>query len=168
MTKINLNDAVQTLNLGEAGELSVNVAELCKHEAVVNYIFNYGLKQMLNDVHASITKKVEADDETRKASKRSLAEKKLASLLAGNVAQERVGTSDPVGKLMKEMATEAVTKAIRGAGKKVKDFSKESFNAAVKAMLEKNGAKYRQTAEAKLAIKADTSAGEVDIMSLLG
>lgn len=166
MTQVNINEATVTLNVGEAGEFSVDVAALIKSEAVANYIFQYGLKQMLNDVHASVTKKVEADDAKRVAQKRGLIQNKYDSLLAGNVARERIASSDPVGKLMREMAEADVKKAILGAGKKVSDFTKDSFKAATKAMLDKRGDSYRKAAEAKLAIKVEGKS-DINILDLL-
>lgn len=146
------------ISLGKAGSIKVDVEKLEKSEAVIQYIFNYGLKQMLNDVHAS---------EKDAAAKMGLVEKKLNSLYAGQVAQQRVGGGDPVAREMAAMAQADVKAALAKLGKKLKDFDKESLAKAYAAQMAKNEAKYRKAAEAKLAIKADT--GEVDdIMALLG
>lgn len=166
MTQVNLSTAMQTINLGEAGSLAVDIAELAKHDAVVQYVFNYGLKQMLNDVHASVTKKVQADDTKRQAAKLALVNKKLASLLAGNVAQERIGGGDPVAREMLAMAKADVKAGIAKLGKKLKDFSDESLAKAYAAQLAKHDATYREKAIAKLAIKPETDNSADDIMAL--
>lgn len=155
-----------SVKIGEAGSIDVDVTALQAMPAVSQYIWNYGLKQMLNDVHASVTKKVEADDAKRAASKRALVEKKLASLMAGEIAQERVGTSgSPVEREMYKMAEADLKAKLPAIGKKVGDFTKEVWASVVTKQMEKGADSYRKAAEAKLAIKPD--AVEFDIMSLL-
>ena len=167
MTKINLSTATQTINLGkEIASRDIDVAELVAHDAVTQYIFNYGLKQMLNDVHAGVTKTVEPDDAKRAAAKNALVDKKLASLLAGQVASERTGGGDPVQREMLAMAKAEVKAGIAKIGKKLKDFSDESLGKAYAAQLTKHETIYREKAIAKLAIKPETGGNTDDIMAL--
>ena len=84
---VEINDANVSISLGKGGEIVVDVARLCESPAVVNYVFQYGLKQMLNDVHAS---------EKDAAAKKGLSQKKLDSLYRGEVAQSRASGGDPV------------------------------------------------------------------------
>lgn len=146
-----------TISLGKGGEIKVDLDRL-QGEMVKDYIFLYGLKQMLNDVHAG---------EKEAEKKIGLSQKKLDSLYRGEIAQARVGGGDPVAREMREMAMADLTAKVKSAGKKLKDFSKEAVQKALAGLMEKNGEAYRKAAEAKLAIKpkaVDTD----DIMDLLG
>lgn len=150
-----------TVSIGEAGETNVDTS---KFNAAVNaYIFQYGLKQMLNDVHAGETKAKTADDATRKANKLALVEKKLASLYAGEVAQARVGsTGSPVEREMRTMAEADLKAKIKSIGKKVSDYEKDVWTKVVGKQVEANEAAYRKAAEAKLAIKPETGEDNAD------
>ena len=145
------------ISLGKAGSIKVDLDKIQAHEAVVDYVFMYGLKQMLNDVHAS---------EKDLAAKPGMSQKKLDSLYRGEVAQTRVGGGDPVAAKMRELAREDVEKAIKKIGKKAKDFSKEALAKAIAGKLEKDNAAYRKAAEQILAIKPKTSEDD-DILGLL-
>lgn len=156
MTKINLNSEAVTISLGKAGEIQVEVAKLLESEAVVQYIFNYGLKQMLNDVHAS---------EKDPAAKIGLSQKKLDSLYRGEVAQQRVGGGgDPVKREMLAMAKTDVNAKIKALGKKLGDYDKETLNSVYEKQMAANESQYRKAAEAKLAIKPEKA--ELDLADL--
>lgn len=146
------------ISLGKAGSITVDVAKLEASPAVMEYIFNYGLKQMLNDVHAS---------EKDPAAKLGLSQKKLDSLYRGEVAQARASSGDPVKKEMRAMAEADVKNMARAAGIKLANIPKEKLAAAIDAQLAKNEAKYRKAAEAKLAIKVE-AAPVMDLDELLG
>lgn len=156
--KIELNVSEQVISLGKGGEIKVDVAKLAESAAVVNYVFNYGLKQMLNDVHAS---------EKDPAAKLGLSQKKLDSLYRGEVAQARAAGGDPVKREMRAMAEADVKNVARGAGIKLANIPKEKLAAAIDAQMEKNETKYRKAAEAKLAIKVEATP-IVDLDELLG
>lgn len=156
--KIELNTNKVMIGLGKAGEIEVDVAKLAASEAVVNYVFNYGLKQMLNDVHAS-EKDLDA--------KVGLSQKKLDSLYRGEVAQARIGGGgDPVAKEMRRMVEQEIKDTIKRAGKKLSDFSKEALQTAMAKLLEKNKDEYRKLAEEKLAIQPKKTLSSDDIMGL--
>lgn len=147
------------VSLGEAGTISVDTQALKDMPQVAEYIFNYGLKQMLNDVHAS---------EKDPAAKVGLSQKKLDSLMKGEVAQARVGGGgDPVAREMASMAQEAVKAKLKSLGKKIGDYPKDALAAAYAKQLEANRDSYRKAAEAKLAIKPKAGT-EVDLADLLG
>lgn len=159
MTKVNITTADLSISLGKGGEITVDVAKLCESEAVVNYVFQYGLKQMLNDVHAS---------EKNAAAKKGLSQKKLDSLYRGEVAQSRASGGDAVGKEMRAMAERAVKDKIKALGRKVGDFSKEALAGAIDKQLAANADNYRKAAEAKLAIKPEgAEMGTEDVLALL-
>jgi hypothetical protein len=156
-----------TISLGEAGETSVDTAKF--NDAVQAYIFQYGLKQMLNDVHAGETKGKTPDDKTRAANKLALVNKKLTSLYNGEVAQARVGsTGSPVEREMRAMAEADLKAKIKSIGKKVADFDKEVWAQVIVKQVAANEAAYRAAAEAKLAIKPETEATSADdLMAML-
>ena len=156
--KVELNDTTVAISLGKGGEIMVDVAKLAEHDAVVNYVFQYGLKQMLNDVHAS---------EKDPKAKLGLSQKKLDSLYRGEVAQARVSSGDPVKREMRAMAEVDVKAAMRVAGVKPSDLPKGKLAEIIDAQMAKNEAKYRKAAEAKLAIKVE-KVDAVDVMALLG
>lgn len=154
MTKINLNDAAVTITSGEAGEITVDVAKLLQSEAVANYVFQYGIRQIVGDVHAGLTKKVEPDDAKRVAGKRALIEKKLASLYAGEVAQARASFGgDPIKREGMAMAESDLKAKLPAIGKKIGDFDKAVWRGLVERQFAKGEEAYRKAAEAKLAIK---------------
>lgn len=156
----------QVIGIGSAGEVTVDEAKFTPE--VNAYIFNYGLKQMLNDVHASITAKVEADETKRNGQKMALVEKKLASLYAGEVAQARVGsTGNAVEREMRAMAEAELKGKLKAINKKVGDFDKKVWADIVSKQVVKAEAVYRVAAEAKLAIKPETVETADDIMAML-
>lgn len=147
-----------TISLGKAGSIEVDVAKLQANEAVREYIFAYGLKQMLNDVHAS-----EKDADKKLA----LSQKKLDSLMRGEVAQARVGQSgDPVMREMKAMAEADVKSKLKQLGKKIGEIDKEVLASVYAKQLASQEAAYRKAAEAKLAIKPEVKTSADDIMAL--
>lgn len=161
MTKPNvfLSDDSVTISLGKAGEITVDVSKLMEHENVVAYVFHYGLKQMLNDVHAS---------EKDAKAKLGLSQKKLDSLYRGEVAQARASGGDPVRKEMLAMATQDVKDKLKALGKKLSDYDAKTLAKVYEKQMEAGADAYRKAAEAKLAIKPEASADADDIMALLG
>lgn len=150
---------MQTISLGKAGSIDVDVAALRAMPQVEEYIFSYGLKQMLNDVHAG-----EKDADKKKA----LSQKKLDSLLRGEVAQARVGrTGDPIMREMLAMAETDLKAKLVKIGKKVKDYEKSVWAAVVQKQVDANAEAYRTAAEAKLAIKPEGVESADDILALL-
>lgn len=144
------------VSLGKGGEIKVDISKLEAFPSVVEYVFNYGLKQMLNDVHAS---------EKDAKAKLGLAQKKLDSLYRGEVAQARVGGGDPVAREMRAMAEGDIKAKLKALGKKVGDIDKDLLKTAIEKQMAANEAKYRKAAEAKLAIKPE-KVGELDLSDL--
>ena len=140
---VKLDDSVRSIGLGKAGEISVDVARLCEHDAVVNYIFNYGLKQMLNDVHAG---------EKDAATKIGLSQKKLDSLYRGEVAQARATTSgDRIEREMQRVAVEVLKAKLPATGTSWGKLSKEKQTKLITRYLEVHGDATRKIAETRLA-----------------
>jgi len=145
----------QTISLGKAGEIEVDPSKFT--EAVTQYVFNYGLKQMLNDVHAA---------EKDLKAKVGLSQKKLDSLYAGEVAQARGGGGDPVAREARKMAEADIRKALKAAGKKIADLEKGVLASLTEKQLEAKKTEYLEKAAAKLAIKVEGV--EIDLEELMG
>jgi hypothetical protein len=157
----------QEFSGGEAGLIQVDLAQL--NEAVSAYVFQYGLKQMLNDVHAGETAKKTPDEATRKANKAALVAKKLASLYAGEVAQARVGQSgDPVMRKMRELAEVDLKAKLKAIGKKVADYDKSVWAKVLDKQVAAKEQAYRKAAEKILSVKVEKAEDDFDIMSVLG
>lgn len=148
-----------TISLGKGGEIKVDVAKLEQHQNVVQYVFMYGLKQMLNDVHAG---------EKVAANKLGLSQKKLDSLYRGEVAQVRVNGGNEVEREMRKMAEKDVKAAMAKTGLTLAKLGKDKFGEVVKKQLDAKSAEYRKAAEKKLAIKAESGGDELDLNALLG
>lgn len=134
---------------------------------VMEYVIRIGLKNILQDAHASVTEKVEADEAKRKAAKTAASMKKLDALYNG-VVRMAVGTrGDEVAREMRSLAEDKVKEAIRANGKKVSDY-KDQFKGLVDKYLAKHEATLRATAEARLAIKPETDASDADVAEMLG
>jgi hypothetical protein len=152
---------------GEAGLIQVDAAQLAS-PAVQAYIFQYGLKQMLNDVHAGETAKKTPDEKTRRENKQALVAKKLASLYAGEVAQARIGAGDPVGRKMRELAEADLKVKMRTLGRKVSEIDKAVWAEVISKQVASKEAAYRAAAEKILSVKVETVADDgLDILALL-
>lgn len=156
--KVSFEITLETLPVGGNSVIDIDMAQLDSAD-VQAYIFRHGLKQMLGDAYSTTKGSHEL--------KFAAAQKKLASLYAGKVAQER-GASDPIGKLVREMALDDVKAKVKAAGKKFADLKKETVANAVKAMIEKHGETYRKQAEKIVALKPVKVVDDIDIEDLLG
>lgn len=150
------------VTLGKAGSITVDVDALRDMPQVEAYIFNYGLKQMLNDVHAG-----EKDPEKKLA----LSLKKLDSLMRGEVAQARVGqVGNPLERKMRELAEADLKVKLQKIGKKPKDFDKQVWADVVTKQVKARETAYQEAAMAILAVKVadlDESEDEFDILGML-
>ena len=156
--QVNLDDSTRTIYLGKGGEIVVDVAKLATSDAVVNYIFNYGLKQMLNDVHAS---------EKDANAKLGLSQKKLDSLYRGEVAQARATSSgDRLAREMRLVAMEIVKDKLRAIGKPWGKLSKDVQKAVVDKYLVTYDADVRKAAQARIDATKGNASVELDLAEL--
>lgn len=121
------------VRIGKTIELNVNVDAL--PQAALDHAIYIGLRNILMDSHASITKETNPTDFVDVA--KAMAEKKLATLMSGEVRV--TGTresSDPVRAEAIKIATAAVTKQIRAEGLKVADFTAASIREAALASID--------------------------------
>ena len=142
-----------------------------------DFIFNYGLRQILNDCHASIQRKdfvvgddedqYADDDEAHKAfvaAVNARVEAKLAALKSGDLSTRRgSGAVDPLTREMLAIAKDEVKLALQRKGIKLKDV--ENLADIVAAHMEAQSD--RMTKEAKTRIAARSKkAVAVDLESL--
>lgn len=150
------------------------VAQLKSHDQVDAYIYFIGLKNILQDSHASVVRKDFKSDDEWTAAKRAKAELKLGALMNGEV---RSRTAERKPKLSDEESFKR--NFIIGELKKLfiakhgKDSWKEKTEsdtgaAFIESLLEKHGARYESAATeawtAELAKRANTAklAAEID------
>lgn len=126
------------------------------------YVFRYGLTQSLNDAHAA--ESVPNDDAGRN-SIMAIVEKKLDAIVNGTVRVAGSGGArivDPIARLIMRYARDAVAGALKAAGKKVKDMTKEQLDTAYTRYIEKNTEALKARAERELADNAAAGAIDVD------
>ena len=138
---------------------------------VVEYVFNYGLTQILNDCHSQIGKVKDGKPNPDYSDEKVMAAvaAKLEALYAGELRARRgEGKSgDPVADRAWTLAAADVRKALRAAGRKPKDIAEEVFEAAVEKHLAANLDSYMGRAEAMLREEREAAKG-VDLSALLG
>lgn len=100
------------------------------------YVINYGLTQILNDAHSSVTEKAEPNAEKRAAQVEALVDKKLAALMAGDVRARAGGVRDPIKARAIRIALGHVA-VIKGADGKPD--AKAMRSKAIKLVAEKAG-----------------------------
>jgi len=157
-----------SIQIGSAGALSVDFAALKANAKVNDYIWIYGLKQILNDAHSAMTAKVEANTTKRNANKMALAKKKLASLLAGEIAQSHASTgSNAVEREAFALATAEIEAALKKIGRAKSTVKKDAMRAMVDKHLEKNKARFMIKAAEVVAARVTPDMGEIDIEALM-
>lgn len=152
-------------NIGKSIELDVDVAKIMAHQAVVDGLVAFAIKQVLTNAHAAVTAEVEPDETKRREQSKAAAEKRLQAWYDGQfTSSERGPRTDAVGKIMRELAEQAI-KANGPAYTMWKKLDGKAQRVVVDKMVAANEAAYRKTAEERLAIKVDAPAAE-DIMAL--
>lgn len=126
------------VKIGKGLEIAVDVDAL--PEAARNHAIYMGLRNILMDSHASVTKETNPTDYAEVAL--AMAEKKLASLMAGEVRTVTSREGDPVKAEALRIADRMVAATWTAAGRKLKDLDKDK----------------RRDAAAKLAERADVIA----------
>lgn len=114
------------VKIGNAGSIEVDIAKF--NDEVNAHIFNYGLKQILND-----TRSAEKDADKAMA----LVEKKLAALYDGKVRAAGERETDPVKAEAKKIATGQVMAALKKKGLKKEQLAEGKFAELVKAQAAK-------------------------------
>lgn len=124
-------------------------------ENVQAYVIEYGLRQILNDAHSTVTEKAFPDPDERAEQVEALVDAKLKAMLAGDVSIRNV-TRDPVKARMLTIALRHVQKVKTADGK----VDVKATRAAAEAILKKKGPLYRDLAESQ--IRAEKELGAYD------
>lgn len=125
-----------------------------------DFIFAYGLRQILNDCHASIQRKDFESQEAFIGAVNERVKAKLAALESGDITTRQVGTTlDPVTKLGMTLARELVVTAIKAKGLKVKQIDPAKLEAKVEEVYQAKKAHWDNEAKKQLAAKAKDSEG---------
>ena len=144
------------VNVGKSIELDVDTSKL--NETVMQHVIYIGLRNILMDAHASVTR--ESDGDQVEANSRAASEKKLAAMYNGEVRVVGTREGDPVKAEAIRLATNAIRAAIRKAGKKLSDYDPKAIRDKAVTMIET----YRAVAEKNV---ADARAASVDIADLV-
>lgn len=102
------------VNIGKGIELDVDVMRF--NEPVMQHVVYIGLRNILMDSHASITK--ESDGDNMVANATAEAEKKLAAMYAGQIRVAGTREGDPVRAMAIRLGTTDVTAAFKAKGQK--------------------------------------------------
>lgn len=152
------------VNIGKGIALDIDTAKIPAN--VMDHVVMIGLRNILMDSHAGITKETHPDNAARTDAAKGVAMKKLDAMLAGELrtAGTRTGAADSVGKEMERLAKLAVTNAVRAKGVKLADV-KDRVAGWVNAYVAKHEADLRAQATANLA-KASEGAADIDLGDL--
>lgn len=107
------------INIGKGLTLPVDTVKLglpADLTPVAAHVVAIGLRNILMDAHASVTREEAGDDV--QAQSLAASEKKLAAMYAGEVRTASTREGDPVRAEAIRMATDAIKTALRKAGKK--------------------------------------------------
>ena len=136
--------------------LTIDVAVDALPEAALNHIIYMGVRNVLMDSHASVTKDTNPTDYAEVAL--AMVEKKLASLMAGEVRTVASREGDPVKAEALRMATAVIKDTWRKSGKALKDLDVKVLRN--KAAVLATRADIVAKAKAAVAVRADA---EVDL-----
>lgn len=159
-----------TVTIGKTGAAhEIDFAAL--PETSQQFIITYGLKQLLNDAHASITPKAykpeDFDGLSFAEAVNAAVEEKLNRLFEGTLAI-RAGTrepSDPRAKIIHQLAKDALREALKAKGLNFKAIGEEKVSELVAGLAAKNADAYGAEADRRLAAKASAGA-EIDLSAL--
>lgn len=125
------------ISIGKANtQLAVDFDSLKDH--VKDYVIRYGLTQILNDAHSSVTATEEPDATKRGEQALTLAEKKLQAMVNGEVRAFGGRTGDPVQAEANKLARNAILKALKAQGRKAKEVEPEAMRTAIAKYLAGN------------------------------
>jgi hypothetical protein len=149
------------VNIGKGLEIDIDAAAL--PEAAMQHVIYIGLRNILMDSHASITKETNPDDLSDAAE--AMARKKLDALMRGEVRVASSREGDPVRAEAIRMASDIIKSALRKKGTKISDVEPKAIReAAVKLLATDRGADI--SAKAKARVDEQRSASEVDLSDL--
>ena len=151
---------MNTITIAKAGK-SVEVDFDALPEVSRTYIVEYGLRQSLNDATASLKRDEYKSDAEFQDAAFAVANKKLDSILSGELRQSVGRIGDPVEAEYIRLAVAAISTAIINKGGKLKEYTMKQLRDRAQGLAEKQpaiAATLREKAEANVAEKADFAA----------
>lgn len=136
--------------------------ELGKHQEAFNHTLMIGLKNMVQDSHASIVREDFATDDEWKAAKRAKAELKLGAIIAGDIRVSR-GESKPKVDDFTSMARKIVLSMLKPEKKKALAAMPDKGVATIDGLIEKNLEALRPKVEAALLEAARKEAEKAEL-----
>jgi hypothetical protein len=135
-------------------------------EVSQQFIINYGLRQVLNDAHASIQLRDFPEGEGFKDAVENAVNTRLGALVSGDLTTKRGGglPVDPVQREVIRMAREEVRAAIKAQGRKLSTI--ENLDDIIAAHAEKASERLVKEAKKRLAVIASAPAPDVDLSAL--
>lgn len=149
------------VNIGKGLELDINASEL--PQAALDHVIYIGLRNILMDSHASVTRETNPNDLQDAAM--AMAMKKLDALMRGEVRVASSREGDPVRAEAIRMATDIIKAALKRKGTKVSDVEPKAIReAALKYLATEAGTAL--TAKAKARVEEQRAASGVDLGDL--
>lgn len=139
------------------------------------YVIAYGLKQALNDCHASIQRNgkdedgdaLYASDTDFQRAVRDAVDARLSALMEGTIGIRSSGTRlDPLSAEIVRLARAEVVKAVRAKGIKVKTVGKDKMAELVANHAAKASKRLTATAKENLAKLSEAPEAEIDLSDL--
>jgi hypothetical protein len=163
------NENVITLAIGKIGATKEIDLKAFPQESN-EFIFQYGLRQLVNDCHASIKR---ADFESDEAFINAVNERvnaKILQIMEGKLSMrsgKRAEPVDPVQKIIHRIAKEAVKQALGKKGVKLKDLPEGKFDELVDSYIASREEELTTTAKAELKrqekFQADIDLGDLGL-----
>jgi hypothetical protein len=148
------------INIGKLNEtVDVDVDRLSAE--VMTYVVRYGLTQILNDAHSSVTEKAYPDADEREEAVHGLVHKKLDALYSGEIRVNAV-RGDAVQRMALDMAEKIAKDIWRKSGKKVTDVDAKGWRAKAEIVLEKKP-ELLDRAKARIAEDAAETVDDIEL-----
>lgn len=147
------------VNIGKGLELEIDAAAL--PQAALDHVIYIGLRNILMDSHASITKETNPDDLSDAAE--AMARKKLDALMRGEVRVSSSREGDPVRAEAIRMASDIIKSALRKKGMKLSDVEPKAVRETALKLIERDTT---IMAKAKARVDEARAVGAVDLSDL--
>lgn len=159
----------QSIHVSKANQ-SFDIDFAALPEASQAFVINYGLRQLLNDSVASVSTKnfPEASAEELVETAVDTVTGKIQALLDGTIGIRATTERDPLKVIMRQIANDMLSGALRAAGKKKKDIAKEALDSAIAKILadEKHLPTITAKAQAILAERNKALQSTIDLSDL--
>lgn len=149
----------KTGRIVETGDLPQNAKD---------FVFEYGLKQILNDCHSAIKRADFKTEEEFVSAVNSAVDKKLAAIESGQLTIRKAAEPlNPLEKIINRLGVEAIAGALKRKGIARKTLEEGKFETLVTGYIAKNRAELEETAKAELARLSAMPQVDIDLADLL-